>query len=194
MSTWLTQSTALLTTESFQKGLWEICVVQELGGLECRPYDTILGLHQDIMVARALMCLALSVGMLGLLLTIPGLHLVNGCQGQVEDFRCKRGLRMSGGLLCLVAGILVLIPVSYFANMAVVQFFDETVPEMVPRWEFGDALFCGWAAGFVYVVGGLLLLSSSLCQRGQNRNTPVPVPTMGVAPGIPFMRVRSEYV
>ncbi|KAF3688256.1 Claudin-22 [Channa argus] len=194
MSTWLTQSTALLSTESIQLGLWETCVVQDLGGLECRPYDTLLGLRQDIMVARTLMCVALAVGMLGLLLTIPGLHLVNSCQGQVEDLRCKSGLRVSGGAMCLLAGILVLVPVSYFANVAVIQFFDETVPEMVPRWEFGDALFCGWTAGFVYLVAGTMLLTSCLCQQGQNRNTPVPIPMVGVPPGIPFTRVRSEYV
>lgn len=36
MSTWLTLSTDLLPTESYELGLWETCVVQDLGSLECR--------------------------------------------------------------------------------------------------------------------------------------------------------------
>lgn len=194
MSTWLTLSTELLATETYQLGLWETCVVQELGGLECRPYNSLLGLPQDIMLARTLMCVSLAVGLLGFLLAIPGLHLVNSCHGQVEDLRCKRGLKMAGGVLCLVAGILGLIPVSYIAHVAVMRFFDETVPEMIPRWEFGDALFCGWTAGLVYLVAGTLLLISCLHLQNQNCNIPVPSPMMGVPLGIPYMKTRSEYV
>ncbi|XP_026218875.1 putative claudin-24 [Anabas testudineus] len=193
MSTWLTLSTELLATETFQLGLWETCVVQELGGLECRPYNSLLGLPQDVMLARTLMCVALAVGLLGFLLAIPGLHLVNSCRGQ-EDFRCKRGLKMSGGLLGLVAGILVLVPVSYIAHLAVTRFFDETVPEMIPRWEFGDALFCGWTAGFVHLLAGTLLVVSCLCLQNPDFHMPGPSPKVGVPLGIPFMKTRFEYV
>ncbi|XP_026157149.1 putative claudin-24 [Mastacembelus armatus] len=194
MSTWLTLSTELLSTETFQLGLWETCVVQDLGGMECRPYDTLLGLPSDIKLCRILICMAVAIGLLGLLVTIPGLHLVNSCQGQQDALRSKRALKMVGGILCLVAGALGLTPVSYMAHITVVRFFDDTLPEMVPRWEFGDALFCGWTSGFVYLVAGTLLLASCLCVQKQNCHTPVPVPQVWVQPGLPFIRTRSEYV
>lgn len=194
MSTWLTLSTELLATETFQLGLWETCVVQELGGLECRPYNSLLGLHQDIMVARTLMCVSLAVGLLGFLLVIPGLYLVNSCQGQTEDLWCKRRLKVAGGVLCLLAGILGLVPVSYIAHVAVMQFFDETVPEMIPRWEFGDALFCGWTAGLVYVLAGTFLLISCLRLPDHNQNLPIPSPMLGAPLRIPSLKTRSEYV
>nr|XP_046238666.1 putative claudin-24 [Scatophagus argus] len=195
MSTWLTLSTELLPTESYELGLWETCVVQELGALECRPYDSLLGLPPDIKLARILMCTTLAAGLLGLLLAIPGMHVVNSCDDRLEDLSCKRGLKMAAGVLCLVAGILGLVPVSYIAHHTVLRYFDDTVPAVVPRWEFGDALFCGWTAGVLHLVAGTLLLTSCLCVQKQTRNTPAPpIPLVKVHPGRPSVRTRSEYV
>ncbi|XP_028998949.1 putative claudin-24 [Betta splendens] len=194
MSTWLTQTTELLATETFQRGLWEICVVQELGGLECRPYSSLLGLPQDIMLARTLMCVSLAVGLLGFVLTVPALHLVNSCQDPVEERLCKRRLKAAAAVLCLVAGVLGLIPVSHVAHVAVTRFFDETVSEMVPRWEFGDALFCGWTAGLAYLLAGTLLLISCWRLPEQERELAGPSPKRGAPLRIPSIKTRSEYV
>ncbi|XP_051284149.1 putative claudin-24 [Dicentrarchus labrax] len=194
MSTWLTLSTELLPTESYELGLWETCVVQELGVLECRPYDGLLGLPHDIKLARILMCVALAAGLLGVLLAIPGMRVVNSCHDRLEDLRCKRTLKAAGGVLCLVAGILGLVPVSYIAHLTVVRFFDESVPEVVPRWEFGDALFCGWTAGVLHLVAGTLLLTSCLCLQRENCDAPVHIPLGKVHPGQTSIWNRSEYV
>lgn len=157
---WLTMSTALLPVESYELGLWETCVVQDVGGMECRAYDSLLGLSPDLKLARILMCASLAVGMLGILVAVPGLDLVNSCKG---GYRAKRTLTVTGGLLGMVSGVLCLVPVSYMAHLAVIHFFDDKVPDVVPRWEFGDALFCGWAGGFLLIVAGALLVSSCLC-------------------------------
>lgn len=196
MSSWLTLSTDLLPTESYELGLWETCVVQEHGSMMCRPYDSLLGLPPDIKLARILMCVTLATGLLGLLLAIPGMHLVNSCHDRPEDLRCKRAMKMAGGALCLVAGILGLVPVSYIAHITVLRFFDESVPEVVPRWEFGDALFCGWSAGVLHLAAGTLLLISCLYLQKENCNAPVPIPRGRgrVQPGQPPIKARSEYV
>lgn len=195
MSTWLTFSTELLPTESYELGLWETCVVQDLGMLECRPYNSVLGLPPDIKLARILMCMTLAVGLLGLLLAIPGMQVVNSFHGRPDHHHCKRAMKTAGGALCLSAGILGLIPVSYMAHLAVLRYFDESVPEVAPRWEFGDALFCGWTAGVLHLLAGTLLLTSCLCVHKENCNTPAPpIPMMRVHPGWPSTRTRSEYV
>ncbi|KAM4601672.1 putative claudin-24 [Polymixia lowei] len=194
MSTWLTLSTELLPTESYELGLWETCVVQDHGALECRPYDSLLGLPPDIKLARILMCVTVATGLLGLLLAIPGMYVVNSCDSRLEDLKVKRVMKMAGGILCLAAGILGLIPVSYIAHLTVVRFFDQTVPAMVPRWEFGDALFCGWTAGFLHVVAGFLLLASCLCLQEDNCNIPIPIPLVRVRSVKSSRGTRSEYV
>ncbi|XP_029356613.1 putative claudin-24 [Echeneis naucrates] len=161
---WLTMSTALLPVESYELGLWETCVVQDLGGMECRAYDSLLGLSSDLKLSRILMCASLAVGMLGILIAIPGLYLVDSCKDH-GGYRTKRIFTIIGGLLGMVSGVLCLIPVSYMAHLAVIRFFDDKVPDVVPRWEFGDALFCGWAGGFLLIMAGLLLVSSGLCSQ-----------------------------
>lgn len=195
MSTWLTLSTELLPTESYKLGLWETCVVQDLGTLECRPYNSLLGLPPDIKLARILMCLTLAAGLLGLLLAIPGMQVVNSCHGRPDRHHCKMAMKTAGGALCLAAGILGLVPVSYIAHLTVIRYFDESVPEVVPRWEFGDALFCGWTAGVLHLLAGTLLLTSCLCVQKENCNVPAPpIPLARVHPGRPSIKTRSEYV
>ncbi|KAF7652710.1 hypothetical protein LDENG_00093470 [Lucifuga dentata] len=163
-SQWLTMSTELLAIESYQLGLWETCVVQDVGGMECRAYDSLLGLSHDLKLARIFMCTSLTVGLLGILMAIPGLYLVNSCKEQ-GGHRTKRILTITAGGLGMIAGVLCLFPVSYIAHLAVLHFFDETVPDVVPRWEFGDALYCGWAGGFLLIAAGLLLVTSCSCSQ-----------------------------
>lgn len=190
MSSWLTLSTELLPAETFQLGLWGTCVVQDQGVLEYRPYDGVLGLPPDIQVARALMCVTLATGLLGLLLAIPGMTLVNSCEQRSDPHRCKRTLRVAGGTVSLVAGMLQLAPVSHMARLAVERYFDPSVPEVMPRWEFGDALFYGWTAGALYLLGGGLLLTSCLCSGTESADG-----ESGATVSIPLRRRRRcEYV
>ncbi|KAM3619336.1 uncharacterized protein V6R79_006670 [Siganus canaliculatus] len=188
---WLTMSTALLPVESYELGLWETCVVQDVGGMECRSYDSLLGLSSDLKLARILMCASLAVGMLGMLVAIPGLYLVNSCKER-RGSRAKKTFTVIGGVLGMIAGVLCLIPVSYMAHVAVMHFFDDKVPDVVPRWEFGDALFLGWAGGFLLIVAGLLLVTSCLCFQVE----PQPVLQrryQAMSSDVSF-RKRSEYV
>ncbi|XP_064823366.1 putative claudin-24 [Oncorhynchus masou masou] len=199
MSTWLTLSTDLLPAESYELGLWETCVVQDLGILECRPYDSLLGLPPDIKLARILMCVTVATGLLGLLLAIPGIYWINSCNQGPEGLRVKRLMKMLGGILCLVAGILGLIPVSYIAHLTVMRFFDEAVPAIVPRWEFGDALFCGWTAGFLHLVAGSLLVTSCVCLQEEPCTLQMPIPlqrrhTHAHSTNTPHRKRSMEYV
>lgn len=191
---WLSLSTDLLPAETFQLGLWGTCVLQDPGLRECRPYNNLLGLPPDIRLARVLVCGSLGFGMMGLLLAIPGLDLVNGCWRRLEERSCKRTLKAAGGALCVVSGLLVLVPVSYIAHQAVVRFFDGSVPDVAPRWEFGDALFWGWTAGVLHLGAGGLLLTSCLDLDTQNQNFPVRIPLVQLQGAHRRARTRTEYV
>ncbi|XP_031414361.1 claudin-22 [Clupea harengus] len=192
MSQWLTLSTELLPAESYELGLWETCVVQDLGVQECRPYDSLLGLPPDIRLARILMCTATSTGLLAVMLAIPGMYVVNSCKG-TETIRAKRTMKMIAGILGLATGVLVIIPVSYIAHLTVLRFFDESVPEVVPRWEFGQGLFWGWGAALMHLTAGLLLVSSCVCL--QDESCPATTSLQRHTTGIELNhRKRTEYV
>lgn len=194
MSQWLTLSTDLLPAESYELGLWGTCVVQELGVLECQPYDSLLGLPSDIRLARILMCATLAISFIGISFAIPGIYLVNSCKG-IQTLREKRTMKMMGGVLCFTAGVMGLVPVSYVAHLTVLRFFDESVPDVVPRWEFGQALFWGWTAAFLHIVAGSLLVTSCICLQDVPCPLPESVPLRGghanpeLSPGR-----RTEYV
>ncbi|KAG2457163.1 putative claudin-24 [Polypterus senegalus] len=163
---WVSLSTDLLPTESYQTGLWETCVVQDMGGTECRAYDSLLGLPLDIKLARILMCTAVSISILSVLVAIPGLTLVKCCNSR-RGQRLKKAMRIFGGTLSILSGLLCLVPVSYTAHITLSRFWDDTLPDIMPRGEFGDALFCGWAASFLHIVAGILLASSHLCYEDE---------------------------
>ncbi|KAG7276280.1 hypothetical protein CRUP_015603 [Coryphaenoides rupestris] len=199
---WLSMSTELLAMESYQLGLWETCVVQQIGGMECRPYDSLLGLSYDLKLGRILMCASLATGMLGFLLTVPGMQMVNSCGGGgvggdgEGGSQAKRTLLMLGGGLAALSGVLCVVPVSYMAHLAVVRFFDEAVPAVVPRWEFGDALFCGWAAGVLLCTAGVLLLATACLgsRSGHRRPGRLRYRYEARGSGVLTAGKRSEYV
>lgn len=148
---WLTSSTQLLPAETYQLGLWGVCVVQEPGALQCRAFGGVLGLPLDLSLGRILMVLVLGVGLCSFLMALASTPLLH---------RRHRALRPAGVLLSLAAGTLVMVPVSRVAHVAVRRYHDPSVPEVAPRWELGDALFFGWTAGALHLLAGALLLTS----------------------------------
>ncbi|KAM8785513.1 claudin-22-like [Rhynchonycteris naso] len=151
---WKNLNLDLNVMENWTMGLWQTCVIQEEGGMQCKDFDSFLALPVELRIARILMFLSNGLGFLGLLVSGSGLDCLRIGEGQQE---LKKRLLILGGILFWTAGIAALVPVSWVAHMTVREFWDETIPEIVPRWEFGDALFTGWFAGFFLLLGGCLL-------------------------------------
>ncbi|XP_066092690.1 putative claudin-24 [Saccopteryx bilineata] len=151
---WKNLNLDLNEMENWTMGLWQTCVIQEEGGMQCKDFDSFLALPVELRIARILMFLSNGLGFLGLLVSGSGLDCLRIGQGQRE---LKKRLLILGGILFWTAGIAALVPVSWVAHMTVREFWDETVPEIVPRWEFGEALFIGWFAGVSLLLGGCLL-------------------------------------
>ncbi|XP_035927216.1 claudin-24-like [Halichoerus grypus] len=151
---WKNLNLDLNEMENWTMGLWQVCVIQEEVGRQCKDFDSFLALPAELRISRILMFLSNGLGLLGLLLSGSGLDCLR--IGETRRGR-KKGLLILGGILFWSAGISALAPVSWVAYKTVQEFWDETVPEIVPRWEFGEALFLGWFAGFFLLVGGCLL-------------------------------------
>ena len=94
------------------------------------------------------------LGLLGLLVSGFGLDCLRIGETQRD---IKKRLLILGGILFWTAGVTALVPVSWVAHVTVQEFWDKRIPEIVPRWEFGEALFIGWFAGFSLLLGGCLL-------------------------------------
>ncbi|NXE30568.1 CLD22 protein, partial [Ardeotis kori] len=159
---WKSRNLDLNELEVWSMGLWQVCVAREEGAVECRAHGSFLALPPELRAARFLMCLSDALGLLGGLLAAPGLA---AWRIREDRPRLKRRLLLAGGAAFGAAGMATLAPVSWVAYNTVLDFWDDSLPDIVPRWEFGEATFLGWFAGAFLAAGGLLLACSARAAR-----------------------------
>ncbi|XP_008070678.1 claudin-18 isoform X3 [Carlito syrichta] len=141
-------------TSVFQyEGLWRSCVRQSSGFTECRPYFTILGLPAMLQAVRALMIVAI--------FALKCIRI-----GSMED-SAKANMTLTSGIMFIISGLCAIAGVSVFANMLVTNFWMSTanmytgmggmVQTVQTRYTFGAALFVGWVAGGLTLIGGVMM-------------------------------------
>ncbi|XP_074120170.1 LOW QUALITY PROTEIN: claudin-4 [Sminthopsis crassicaudata] len=143
----------IVTAQTIWEGLWMNCVVQSTGQMQCKVYDSLLALPQDLQAARALVIICIIVAALGVLLALVG----GKCTNCVEDETSKAKTMIVAGVVFIVAGILVIIPTSWTAHNVIRDFYNPMVVSGQKR-EMGASLYIGWAAsGLLLLLGGALL-------------------------------------
>ncbi|KAK2530334.1 hypothetical protein Q9966_009098 [Columba livia] len=157
---WKSLNLELNELEVWSMGLWQVCIAHEEGAAECRAHGSFLALPPALRVARLLMCFSDGLGLLGCALAAPGLRGWSCCHDKPA---LKRRLLRAGGAALGVAGMATLAPVSWVAYNTVLDFWDDTVPDIVPRWEFGEATFLGCTLRNPRVL--ILLLSGTKTER-----------------------------
>lgn len=168
---WKTMNSDLNEVENWFSGLWHMCLYTEEVGFQCKGYDSIMALPMDLQISRVLMSVSIGTGGLALLAVLPGLEGVDVCLGQPD---LKRRLLILGGVLSWVSGLATLAPVSFVAYTTVVEFWDEGFPDVMPRWEYGEAMFSGWFGGLALVVGGTLFFIAVCMSDFDQRPPSVP--------------------
>ncbi|XP_030010408.1 claudin-like protein ZF-A89 [Sphaeramia orbicularis] len=148
----------IVTAQTFWEGLWMNCVKQSTGQMQCKVYDSMLALPQDLQAARALVVISILVVFMGILLSIAG----GKCTNCVEDEAAKVKVVVTAGVSFIVGGLLCLIPVSWSANEIIRNFYNPVIIDAQRR-ELGAALFIGWGSAGLLLIGGALLCCQ--CQR-----------------------------
>lgn len=151
---WKTMNSELNEMENWYEGLWHTCIFTEEVGLHCKAFESLLALPPVTLASRILMCISIATGFLGVLVAFFGL---DGVEIGAGRDRLKKGLLILGGVLIWVSGITTLAPVSLIAYVMVVEFWDEGLPDVMPRWEYGEAMFSAWFSGLLLVIGGSFL-------------------------------------
>ncbi|XP_036288592.1 claudin-17 [Pipistrellus kuhlii] len=161
----------IVVLERIWEGLWMSCVRQAWATLQCKPYSSLLALPPALEAARALTCTAVALALVALPVGACGLRQVR-CAGSGP--RARAGLAGAAGALLLLAGLLVLLPVSWTAHRVIRDFHDPTLHVGRKR-ELGAALFVGWASAAVLLAGGGLLCGSCCCSwRKRGPRCPAP--------------------
>ncbi|KAM4620616.1 claudin-4-like [Polymixia lowei] len=152
----------IVTSQVIWEGLWMNCVTQSTGQMQCKVYDSLLALPRDLQAARALTIIAVIAGVFAILLGIAG----GKCTNFVEDVQAKCKVAIASGIVFIIAGLLVLVPVCWTANTIIRDFYNPVLTNSQRR-ELGAALYIGWgSAGLLFLGGGLLC--SSCPPRDEN--------------------------
>ncbi|ELK28669.1 claudin-1 [Myotis yumanensis] len=160
----------IVTAQSIYEGLWMSCVSQSTGQIQCKVYDSLLNLNSTLQATRALMVVCILLGLIAIFVATVGMK----CMKCLEDDEVQK-MRMAviGGVIFLIAGLAALVATAWYGHRIVQEFYDPMTP-VNARYEFGAALFTGWAAASLCLLGGALLCCS--CPRKTSYPTPRPYP------------------
>ncbi|KAJ8378862.1 hypothetical protein AAFF_G00233640 [Aldrovandia affinis] len=145
----------IVTSQVFWEGLWMNCVLQSTGHMQCKAYDSMLALPRDLQAARALVVFSIAVAVAAALLGVAGAR----CTTFLRDAVSKAKVTIVSGVVFIAAGVLCLIPVCWSASTLITGFYNPLVPTG-QKGELGAALYVGWMAGALLILGGGLLSSS----------------------------------
>ncbi|XP_051793210.1 claudin-like protein ZF-A89 [Acanthochromis polyacanthus] len=149
----------IVTSQVFWEGLWMNCVIQSTGQSQCKAYDSILALPQDLQASRALICASIGVSVVAIGLTVVGARCTNFFR---DEQMTKSNVGLAGGVVFIIAGLLCIIPVSWSAHSIITGFYNP-LPTESRRGELGASIYVGWASGALLVIGGSVLCTTYSC-------------------------------
>ncbi|XP_012352809.2 claudin-6-like [Nomascus leucogenys] len=143
---------SIVVAQVVWEGLWMSCVVQSTGQMQCKVYDSLLALRQDLQAARALCVITLLVALFSLLVCLAGAK----CTTCVEEKDSNAHLVLTSGTVFVISRVLTLIPVCRTAHAIIWDFYNPLVAE-AQKQELGASLYLGWVASGLLLLGGGLL-------------------------------------
>ncbi|KAJ7988386.1 hypothetical protein DPEC_G00323010 [Dallia pectoralis] len=167
--------TNIMVAQTMWDGLWMSCVVQSTGQMQCKMHDSVLALTQDLQTARALTVISSMLGVAGLVVTIAGAQ----CTNCINTESVKTKVVHAGGVVYIVSGLLVLVPLCWMANNIIVDFNNPELHSSKKR-EIGAAIYVGWAATALLLLGGTFLCCS-YPRRGESTCPIKYVPTKTIS-------------
>uniref|UniRef100_A0A673BRI4 Claudin n=1 Tax=Sphaeramia orbicularis TaxID=375764 RepID=A0A673BRI4_9TELE len=89
----------IVTAQVYWEGLWMNCVFQSTGQMQCKVYDSMLALPQDLQAARAAMTIiSIILGVLGIMISIVGAK----CTNCIEDEASKARVMIVAGVFIAI--------------------------------------------------------------------------------------------
>ncbi|XP_026063034.1 claudin-4 [Carassius auratus] len=156
----------IITAQVQAEGLWMQCVEQSTGQQQCKSYDSLLILSSDIQASRAMTIICCMLTVLSLLVLCAGADFTT-C---IENEEVKPKVSLVSAIGMILAGLLLIIPVSWAANNVVRDFNNPLVPQSNKR-ELGPCIFVGWGGGVLLLLAGGLLCCFSRPRSGGSGGT-----------------------
>uniref|UniRef100_A0A8C1UY25 Claudin n=1 Tax=Cyprinus carpio TaxID=7962 RepID=A0A8C1UY25_CYPCA len=162
MAEWKMSSYAgnnIITAQAMYEGLWRSCVYQSTGQMQCKVYDSLLQLPgTSISGSRGLELRTTELVGSGGSWFHDHLHLDMKCTTCLSDNKeQKNKVAVAGGVLFIIADMVcALAATSWYEENIRKKFFDPFTPTNA-KYEFGKALYVGWGASALTLIGGIML-------------------------------------
>ncbi len=138
------------------------CVVQSTGQQQCKSYESLLILSSDIQASRAMTIISCMLTVLSLLILCTGADFTTF----IENVEVKPKVSLVSAIGLIIAGLLLIIPVSWAASNVVRDFNNPLVASSQKR-ELGACIFVGWGGGVLLLLaGGLMCCFNKLSSGG----------------------------
>lgn len=135
--------------------LWHACAENSAGIAECRDFESLLALPAHVQACRALMIIALLLGLGCMIVSLLGLKCIK--IGSATD-QSKGKIAATGGILSMLGGLCCMVAVSWYAYRVVQDFYDPF--SFGVKFELGSGLFIGWGGAALGILGGALLCTA----------------------------------
>ncbi|XP_061550919.1 claudin-1 [Phycodurus eques] len=140
----------IITAQALYEGLWKSCASQSTGQVQCKVYDSLLQLPAIVLGTRGLMLSAILLSLIAILLATVGMKCTTCLADQPEQ---KDKVALTGGIILIIAGLFGLVGTSWYAHRIAQDFYNPFTPTN-SKYEFGSALFVGWGAAILIMIGG----------------------------------------
>ncbi|OCT95455.1 claudin-10 [Xenopus laevis] len=158
-----TRASSVITATWVFQGLWMNCAGNALGSYHCRPHLTIFRVEGFLQACRALMISAVVIGFFGSVFGFLGMK----CTKIGGSDQMKSKMACSAGALFILSGICSLSGCSLYAHKTTSEYFDPSF--VAQKYEFGTALFVGWAGAAVCLLGGCIFCCSFAAECNRSR-------------------------
>ncbi|XP_078508475.1 claudin-4-like [Lissotriton helveticus] len=141
---------SIITAQTQWQGIWMDCAAQSTGQMQCKTYDSMLQLPKDLQAARALTVISIVISVFGIMVALVGAEFTT-C---VENEDTKPKIALTAGIFIAIAGLLLIVPVSWSAHNTIRNFYDPNNPI---KMELGTCVYIGWASSVLLLIAGGLL-------------------------------------
>uniref|UniRef100_UPI0037E807EB claudin-10 n=1 Tax=Semicossyphus pulcher TaxID=241346 RepID=UPI0037E807EB len=138
----------------YWSSLWRSCFTDSTAVSNCYDYPVLWSVEGSIQIVRGLLMSALSLGMLGFVLSLLGME----CTFIGGKDQSKYKKIYAGGWCHIIAGLLSTCGYAVYAQYVSVEYFNPDFDGL--KYDLGTPLFLGWVGSAFHMAGGFFYVWS----------------------------------
>ncbi|XP_024150032.1 claudin-10 [Oryzias melastigma] len=138
----------------YWSNLWRSCFTDSTAVFNCRDFGVLWSVELHIQIVRGLLMGALSLGMLGFVLSLLGME----CTYIGGKELSKHRKIYAGGCCHIISGALSAAGYGVYAQYVSVEYFNPNFTGL--KFDLGTPLFLGWVGSAFHMAGGFFYLWS----------------------------------